>query len=570
LIGVKLVIRTHNISQVLPDLIGASVTLGGWVNSIRRLGKLSFVELRDFSGMIQLSFVSGVTAPELMQLVAELGPEAVMVVTGIVRARPMKRNGGPENSLEIEVSHAEVLNQPESLPFAVANDTPVPGKLKLEHRTLYLRRERLQRNIILRSRIFQFVRGWLIDRGFHEIDTPVLFKTTVGGAREFIVPTRSHPGKFYVLRQSPQQLKQMLMASGIDKYFQICKLFHDTHARSQRQLEFTALDLEVAFAAESDVVTLVQELICDLVGAVAPQLVVSQPVPQLNHADCIDRFGCDEPDLRFAIESSKVDELYLVRIPYRLVQVHGPDLARQFQKENIKQAGQICVGPDGLTAGELIDDLRSIDWQDQLTETRVGDVILFLTGNERAISDAVQAGRDWIPAHLNSFEWNKDLSLLWTQRQPLFKQEPDGRWKIRHQAFTAPVNPAQLEGTDPDLAGALGREYVLSCNGAGLGGGSARIVTAELQRRVFRLDGMSETEIDFYFGPLLRALASGAPPHAGATLSLDALIRLLAGEEHVSEVIPFPKLGNGLDPLTGAPDLLTDDILKEFGLAGLS
>ena len=565
-------IRTHSISQVLPDLIGASVTLGGWVNSIRRLGKLSFVELRDFSGMIQLSFVSGVTAPELMQLVAELGPEAVMVVTGTVRERPMKRSGGPANSLEIEVSHAEVFNQPESLPFAVATDTPVPSKLKLEHRTLYLRRERLQRNIILRSRIFQFVRGWLIDRGFHEIDTPVLFKTTVGGAREFIVPTRSHPGKFYVLRQSPQQLKQMLMASGIDKYFQICKLFHDTHARSQRQLEFTALDLEVAFAAESDIVTLVQTLICELVGAVAPQLVVSQPIPQLNHADCTHRFGCDEPDLRFAIESSKVasDELYLVRIPYRLVQAHGPDLARQFQKENIKQAGQLCVGPDGSSAGDLVRELRSIDWQAQLTETRFGDVILFLIGNERAISDAVEASRAWIAGHLNQLEWNKELSFLWTQCQPLFKQEPTDRWKIRHQAFTAPVNPAQLERADPDLAGALGREYVLSCNGAGLGGGSARIVTAELQRRVFQLDGMSETEIDFHFGPLLRALASGAPPHAGATLSLDSLIRLLAGEQHVSEVIPFPKLGNGLDPLTGAPDRLTDDILKEFGLAGLS
>jgi aspartyl-tRNA synthetase len=560
-------IRTHKISEVSAAIIGASVTLGGWVNSIRRLGKLSFVELRDSSGLIQLSFISGVAKPELMQLAEKLGPEAVMSATGIVRARPRKRSGESEELVEIEVTAAEVFNQPESLPFPVTNDTPVPAKLKLEHRTLYLRRERLHRNMVLRSRIFQFVRNWLVERGFHEIDTPVLFKTTVGGAREFIVPTRSHPGEFYVLRQSPQQLKQMLMASGFDKYFQICKLFHDTHTRSQRQREFTALDLEVAFATEPDIIELVQDLMAELAVAANSDFVVSKPFPRIKHFECLERFGAEDADLRFAIEAGKLnDESYLVRIPYRLVPLYEQDLLQQFAKEGVTIAGQSLVG-----STDTIPEQVNIDWRTKLTETRNGDLVLFLKGQGKTISEAVETSRVWINDHLDPLPWKNELTFLWTECQPLFKQDSaSGEWKVRHQAFTAPVDPGQLERADPDLPGALGREYVLSCNGAGLGGGSARIISPELQRRVFQLDGMSESEIDFFFGPLLRALASGAPPHAGATLSLDALIRLLAGEEHLSEIIAFPKLGTGIDPLTGAPNTLPDELLKEFGLARLT
>jgi aspartyl-tRNA synthetase len=588
-IGEIVLIRTHKISQVLRSMIDTEITLGGWVHAIRHIGKLSFVELRDASGIIQLSFVRSVTDDEAMSFVLQLRPEAVIFVRGTVRARPVKKNQGDGGNqlLEVEVKTVKLINQPESLPFEVAADTNIPNNLKLKHRSFYLRRERLQRNIALRSRIFQFVRQWLVERGFLEIETPILFKETVGGAKEFTVLTRNHPGKFYVLRQSPQQLKQILMAGGFEQYFQICKLFHDSYARSQRQIEFTGLDLEAAFASETDIMNLVEEMFCALAPAVDSELCVSRPVPVLTYSECLSRYGSDAPDLRFAIELSAlaVDlelvsssasfeikagiKTYLVRIPRRVAEQDEANILRLLLAEGIREISRFAVDikPGQIKSKTFFPGFPDFKWQSRLTELQPGDVVLFLAAEDSAIKEAVEAVRNEVAKKTDLTRWNSELTFLWIIDQPLFKRDlHTGRWKTKHQLFTAPKEIHEIFEPSLNLDEILGREYALVCNGHELGGGSVRIHQADIQRRLFQLDGLSETEIEFYFGHLLQALESGAPPHAGATFSLDTLVRILAREEHISEVIAFPKLGSGVDPLSGAPTEIKEQTLEAFNI----
>ncbi|MCD9189231.1 MAG: aspartate--tRNA ligase [Pyrinomonadaceae bacterium] len=577
-------IRTHKISQISVDTVNSDVTLGGWVNVIRHLGKLSFVELRDASGVIQLSFISEVTGNEAMNLVSELNPEAVIIVNGIVRLRPTPKNRNQtESALEIEVSTLEIVNNSESLPFEVVTDSPVQESLKIKHRWLYLRRARMQRNIELRSRAFQAIRQWFVSREFLEIETPILFKETFGGAREFIVPTRNHPGKFYVLRQSPQQLKQILMVGGFERYFQICKLFHDSYPRSRRQMEFTALDIEVAFATEADIMNLVEKMFKDIVTTVEPEFSVNQSNPVITYHESLTRFGTTAPDLRFAIELSEINidklslpgffeiesdpNVYLIRIPKRVAETCKDLALKSLLNGDFKEIARFSTdsASNEYKSADSFFNLFDSEWRCYLTEIQERDLVLMVTGKRDIINKAVAASRKEVAKNIDLKQWKHDWMFLWIIDQPLFKQDvASGKWKSRHQSFTAPKSVEEVFETEPDFERILGREYALVCNGQEMGGGSVRIHNADLQKQMFRLEGLNDSEIEYYFGQLLHALRSGAPPHAGATFSLDALVRMLAGESNISEIIAFPKLGNGIDPLTGAPTSINQRTLDAF------
>jgi aspartyl-tRNA synthetase len=574
--------RTHRAGDLTRANVGQDVRLGGWVHRRRDLGGLVFIDLRDRAGLVQLSCNPEWTPPEVMERAASAGAETVVLVEGRVALRPEAARDVDLRSREVEVhvTGLEIVGPAvtPAIPVARKEREDLPAEeLRLKHRVLDLRRPELQRNLVLRHRLLQRARQTLTDLEFLEIETPILTKPTPEGARDYLVPSRVHPGEFYALPQSPQIYKQLLMVAGYDRYFQIARCFRDEDLRADRQPEFTQIDLEASFVGAEDVQYAVERVLVDLWAEGGVE--VAAPFPRLAWREAMERYGIDKPDLRYGLELRDLTPL--------LGGDAAPFLA-EARAQNGRLRGLVMPGGAALTRKEL-DALTAIAreagaggliwarrgagaWEGQGVKAvggalldalggAEGDLLLAVAGSDRITSPALHAVRaalirrpDARPLAAHAFAWIVDF--------PLFELDPDtGRYVPAHHPFTAPhpADAARLE-TEPGSVRAL--HYDAVYNGNELGSGSIRITDPAVQRRIFELLGLPEPEIRRRFGFLLDGLAAGAPPHGGFALGFDRITMLLAGAGSLRDVIAFPKTTAARALFEGAPTpVAPDDLL---------
>ncbi len=589
-------LKSHSCGELNKKHISAKVTLAGWVDRRRDHGGLIFIDLRDREGIVQVVF-NPETSKQAHQIASEMRSEYVVKVSGEVAPRPP----GTENpklatgDIEVIAQDTEILNPSKTPPFYISEDTEVEESLRLKYRYLDLRRARMRRNLLLRHEVVKFIRNFLDAKGFIEIETPILIKSTPEGARDYLVPSRLYPGKFYALPQSPQQLKQLLMVAGMEKYYQIARCFRDEDTRADRQPEFTQLDLEMSFIEEEDILSLLEELFTVIMGVIKPDCEVIKPFPRLTYAEALERYGTDKPDLRFGLEMNDLTDI----VAHSDFSVFRSALARGGKVKGISAPG--CagysrsqldelsklvqgLGAEGLvtmslatSAGSLSDltpeMVRSVAAKfltlDQIREiaqrlgANMGDLLLIIAGKPELVDMALGELRREMghrlklgDPHLFAFAFVVGFPLL---------QRSEGRWEPMHHPFTTPrAEDVPLLDTNPEKV--RGRHYDMVCNGYEIGGGSLRIHTAELQRKIFRLLGYSDEEIEERFGHLLQAFDYGAPPHGGVALGIDRIVMLLAGEATIREVIAFPKTQEAADLTFNAPSSVAEEQLAELHL----
>ncbi|MCB9899195.1 MAG: aspartate--tRNA ligase [Planctomycetes bacterium] len=583
-------IRTHTCGELRASHTGQTVGLSGWVASHRDMGALLFLDLRDRYGITQVSFDE--TVSEALRTAARaLKPESVVHVVGTVRPRPDGQVNAERATGEVEVLATElrVLGPARTPPFEIGAEN-VSDELRLRFRYLDLRRPRPQAALALRHKLLLALRNALDARGFLEIETPVLTKATPEGARDYLVPSRVHPGKFFALPQSPQIFKQILMVAGMDKYFQIVKCFRDEDLRADRQPEFTQLDMEMSFVGEEQVQETISEVVAAAVGGVrgeTPPL----PFPRITWTEAMRRYGSDKPDTRFGVELADVTDLVrscgfavfgdcaksggrvrMLAAPVSRGQIKRLEkLAKDHRAKGLAWA-KVSVGPDGR--GSLSDGIAKFleaDLGAQLvaaTGASDGDVLLAVADTFKISAAALGAVRLEIGRTLGLVD-SQRLDFLWVVDFPMFERdESTGALSPAHHPFCSPLEetPGQLE-RDPENT--LARSYDLVLNGSELGSGSVRIHDSATQRRVFQAIGLPEDEIDARFGFVIDAFTYGAPPHAGFAVGLDRLVMILAGEDSIREVIAFPKTAQAACLMTGAPTTIPAPQLAEAGVAVL-
>ncbi|QXT64141.1 aspartate--tRNA ligase [Tessaracoccus palaemonis] len=583
-------IRTHEAGTLRAADVGKEVVLAGWVAKRRDHGGVAFIDLRDASGISQI-----VVRDEYLESagIHDLRNEFCIKVTGVVDARtPENVNPNiPTGEVEVAIRELEVLNPAAPLPFQIDERSGVGEDARLKYRYLDLRRQRQHDAMVLRSDVTHTIREVLAARNFYDIETPTLTRSTPEGARDFIVPARLHPGKWYALPQSPQLFKQLLMVAGMERYYQIARCYRDEDFRADRQPEFTQLDIEMSFVDQDDVIALGEAVMAacwKLIGVDMPT-----PLPRMTWHDAMDNYGSDKPDLRFDLRIRELTDFFsdtpfrVFQNPYvgGVVMPGGASLPRrQFDawQEWAKQRGAkglayITVGEDGTLGGPVAKNISEVE-RDGIAEAmgaNPGDAIFFAAGSREASQELLGAARLEIGRRTGLID-ESAWSFLWIVDAPMFKSTADavasgdvavgeGKWTAVHHAFTSP-KPESLDTFDTDPGSALSYGYDFVCNGNEVGGGSIRIHRRDVQERVFNVMGIGAEEAQEKFGFLLDAFSFGAPPHGGIAFGLDRLVMLLGGFETIRDVIAFPKSGGGFDPLTEAPAEISVKQRREAGV----
>jgi aspartyl-tRNA synthetase len=574
--------RTHTCGALRPSDVGANAVLLGWVHRIRDLGGVTFIDVRDRAGISQVVVREN---DALMAVAKRLRSEFVVGVSGTVQRRSEETTNPKLATGEVEVLAGEirVLNEAKTPPFQIAEDSPVSEDVRLKYRYLDLRRTRLQSNIGLRHRVSMAVRKYFDASGFWEIETPILAKSTPEGARDFLVPSRVHPGEFYALPQSPQLFKQILMISGADRYFQIVRCFRDEDQRADRQLEFTQVDVEVSFARPDTIYGLIEPLMREIFREIGRD--VTLPIRRMSYAEAIATYGSDKPDLRFGMEIHDLSAVF-EDSEFRVFKqiVAGGGVVRGFALPNgnkytrsqidvlVDQAkamgftGLIWVRP-GSPPLSSVKALGEAALRPALDAARVGadDLLLMAAGPADATSKLLGQLRLALAKKENLLDPEK-FEFLWVTDFPLLEyHEEDGRWYSMHHPFTSPLDE-DVDKLERDPGAVRAKAYDLVLNGSEIGGGSVRIHDAALQARIFQRLGIGAEEAKLRFGFFLEALEYGTPPHGGIALGLDRIVAILASETSIREVIAFPKTANAVDLMAGAPSPVDAKQLRELHL----
>ena len=583
-------LRTHDAGTLRASDIGKEVTLAGWVGHRRDHGGVAFIDLRDASGLAQV-----VIRDEILESSGahDLRNEYCIRVTGVVEARP-EGNANPNlptGEIEVAITELEVLNPSAPLPFQIDEHVSVGEDARLKYRYLDLRRPHQHEALVLRSHVTHAIREVLDRHNFYDIETPTLTRSTPEGARDFLVPARLAPGCWYALPQSPQLFKQLLMVSGMERYYQIARCYRDEDFRADRQPEFTQLDVEMSFVDQDDVIALAEETMAacwKIIGVDMPT-----PLPRITWHEAMDRYGSDKPDLRFGNEITEVTDFFantafrVFQAPYvgAVVMPGGASLPRrQFdawqewaRTRGAKGLAYITISDEGVPEGPVAKNISEEEKAGiaEKVGAKPGDAIFFAAGSKTSSQELLGAARLEIGRRCELFD-PSDWAFCWVVDAPVFKPTTEaeasgdvavgtGAWTAVHHAFTSPT-PDCLDTFDTDPGSALAYAYDFVVNGNEVGGGSIRIHRRDVQERVFNVMGIGPEEAQEKFGFLLDAFKFGAPPHGGIAFGLDRLVMLLGGFETIRDVIAFPKTGNGYDPLTAAPAPITPAQRREAGV----
>jgi aspartyl-tRNA synthetase len=588
--------RTCTCGSLRKEHVGNTVSLAGWVNRRRDHGGLVFIDLRDRDGIVQTVFNPEVS-PAALKTAEQLRNEYVITLTGEINMRPSGTENPklPTGDVEVIVKEAAILNTSNTPPFYINEEVEVDENVRLKYRYLDLRRPRMKENLILRHRVIKLMRDFLDARGFTEVETPTFIKSTPEGARDYLVPSRVHPGSFYALPQSPQQLKQLLMVGGLEKYYQLARCYRDEDLRADRQPEHTQLDVEMSFVTREDVLQLLEELYTTLAAAVKPELKIVRPFPRLTYADTMLRYASDKPDLRYGLEiaditdiAAKTDfDVFKKAIAsggkVRVMAVPGCSGYTRHQLEELNQlatsAGAkglltISLGTTGGTLKELTPDMVKSVAAKYLTLEQVreiaksckankGDLLLVVAGEPERIYPVLDALRREMARRLNLADPGV-LHFVFIVDFPLIiRNQETGRWEAANNPFTHPKDEdIPLLDTAPEKV--YGKNYDLACNGLELASGSIRIHRADLQRKILKILGYNDERINQLFGHMLEAFDFGAPPHGGFGAGIDRTVMVLAGEPNIRDVIAFPKNQSAMDMTFGAPSPVTEEQLKEL------
>ena len=581
--------RTHYCGEVLPSLIGETVVVTGWVQKTRDLGNLVFIDLRDRTGIVQLAFNDG-TQREIFEKAASARAEIVLMAKGLVRRRESVNTEIPTGEVEVYVDDLRVLAKSQTPPFEIVNDTNVKEELRLKYRYLDLRRPVMQNAIMMRHKIVKVARDYYDNNGFLEIETPILIKSTPEGARDYLVPSRVHPGKFFALPQSPQLYKQILMLSGYDRYMQVARCFRDEDLRADRQPEFTQIDLEMSFVDEEDVMTVNEGFVKEVFHKVLG-VEVKTPFERLCYDEAMSRYGSDKPDTRFGLELVDLSDL-LKNCEFK---VFAGALAEggSVRGINVKGAAATLTRKEidkltdfvktyrakGLAFTRLTAEAESSSYEKFLTEeekaairtalgAETGDVLLLVAdGKNKVVFDSLGALRCHLARKLGLIQPGT-FNFLWVTDFPMYEwSEEENRFMAMHHPFTSP----KLEDLDKMASGDLGhvyaRAYDMVLNGTELGGGSIRINDPDIQSKVFSALGFTEEEAQERFGFLLDAFKFGVPPHGGMAYGLDRLVMLMLEKDSIKEVIAFPKVQNSSELMTMCPSEVEEKNLRELSIA---
>ena len=580
--------RSHRCTEVGASDIGSTVTVMGWVQKRRNLGSLIFIDLRDRSGILQIMFDENFCGAEGFEKAGTLRSEYVVAVTGRIE----KRGGAVNENLktgEIEVvaESLRILSESDTPPFPIEENSQTKDEIRLKYRYLDLRRPDIQRNLMLRSEVAYLMRDFMRKEGFLEIETPVLTKSTPEGARDYLVPSRVHPGSFYALPQSPQLFKQLLMCAGYDRYFQITKCFRDEDLRADRQPEFTQADMELAFVDVDDVID-VNERLLQYVFREAIGVEIELPLPRLTWQEAMDRYGSDKPDTRFGMELTDVSELVkdcgfgvFTGAIERGGSVRGICVPGKgdIGSKPVKKLEEVAktYGAKGMayialrTDGSMKSSFAKFFSEEELTAlidamgAKAGDLLLFAADKNKVVWDVLGALRLHMAKELDLLDKDK-YNFLWVTEFPLLEwSEEEERYVAMHHPFTMPMEE-DWEKVDTDPGAVRAKAYDIVLNGTELGGGSVRIHQNEIQEKMFEVLGFTPERAWDQFGFLLNAFRYGVPPHAGLAYGLDRMVMHMVHADSIRDVIAFPKVKDASDLMCGAPDLVDDAQLAELGI----